>query len=250
MWRDDKKSDRGGSWLEWGLAALVGFGIALWQWRRQQPVRETHRRVPHPQQPPPSIPDDLDAAEKPLQLTAEGTGPLFHRRYRADIAGPTVSAEALMAEIQQEVDAFSPTLLARFEKVEGQPHQLKVGDEFDIHITGPWNGPVRVAEVTPTRFTLVTLEGHLEAGEIQFRVLDHPAEAEALRFEIVSWARSRDALVAFTYEDVPVTKKAQKEMWVYFCQQVVAASGGTLLGDIEVLTEEAPFYGEAIPTND
>ena len=107
--------------------------------------------------------------------------------------------------------------MAKFEKVSGSPGEMKEGDEYQILITGPWNGPVRVAGVTPDKFKLVTLEGHLEAGEIQFRIMK--ANETEVRFEIESMARSRDAIVDFVYDKVPIAKKAQTEMWSCFCRR-------------------------------
>ena len=46
---------------------------------------------------------------------------------------------------------------------------MEVGDEYVVRMPGPWDGPVRVVEVTPTSFRLATLDGHLEAGQIEFR---------------------------------------------------------------------------------
>ena len=38
---------------------------------------------------------------------------------------------------------------------------------------GPWDGPVRVVQAGPRSFRLATLAGHLEAGQIEFRVAPH-----------------------------------------------------------------------------
>ena len=47
---------------------------------------------------------------------------------------------------------------------EAQPEQ-----EFMVRMPGPWKAPVRCVERTPTSFRLVTLPGHMEAGQIEFR---------------------------------------------------------------------------------
>jgi hypothetical protein len=57
-----------------------------------------------------------------------------------------------------------------FEKVGGEMDSLAVGDEFVVRMPGPWDGPARVVSRTPTSFRLATLDGHLEAGQIEFRV--------------------------------------------------------------------------------
>jgi hypothetical protein len=131
--------------------------------------------------------------------------------------------------------------------MKGEEGTMRVGDEYHIHITGPWDGPVRVIDVTPTSFSLITLKGHLEAGEIRFRFVPHPTRQDVLRFEILSWTRNRDAIVDFAYDEAKVVKIAQTGMWVHFCQRVAEESGGEIIDKIDVLTEEAPFRGEVIP---
>ena len=63
---------------------------------------------------------------------------------------------------------------------------------------GPWDGPVRVVAATPTSFRLATLDGHLEAGQIE---LPAPAteDGEPLEFAIESWARAGDRLSHLLY---------------------------------------------------
>jgi uncharacterized protein (UPF0548 family) len=83
----------------------------------------------------------------------------------------------------------------------------------------------------------VTRDGHLEAGHIRFSISHESGDANRLLFRIESWARSRDWLVRFTYEDLGLTKLAQTNMWAYFCQSVVSHSGGTIDGKIEISTK-------------
>lgn len=199
------------------------------------------RRAPRP------VPARLTRGGQPVQLPGDGHGPLFHRRYAVEFAGGTLGAEELMARVKADIGAFSPRLLAHFEKCKGDPAELREGDEYDITILGPWNGRVRVIETTPTSFTFITLEGHPEAGEIVFTLEPHPTRAGALRFEICSWARSRDMIVGLTYKEAGVGKEVQKSAWVTFCERVAEASGGAKLGDVTVVTEERSFDGEVIP---
>lgn len=199
------------------------------------------RRAPRP------VPARLMGAGRRVQLTGDGHGPLFHRRYAVDIAGARLGAEALMALVKANLGDFSPRLLARFEKTKGDPAELREGDEFHITILGPWNGRVRVVEARPTSFTFITLEGHPEAGEIMFSLEPHPTRRGALRFEICSWARSRDMIVGLSYKEAGLGKQMQKNAWVTFFERVVEASGGRALGEVGVLTEEQGFDGEVIP---
>jgi hypothetical protein len=210
-------------------------------------AREVEVKGPASAEQPKAVPSKLAWDGVPLQLPADGFGPLFHRRYQVDIDGPRLGAEELMAEIQRDLAAFAPSELADFKKVKGAPGRLAVGDEYDITILGPWNGSVAVADVEPTSFTLVTLQGHPEAGQIRFQIMPHPQQRGALRFQILSWARSRDMLVGLSYNEGKLGKEVQKNAWVSFCETVVGGSGGRQIGEIDVVTEEREFEGEVVP---
>jgi hypothetical protein len=175
------------------------------------------------------------------QPAAQGTGPELARRYYLDVERPRLSPAQLMAAVQADLPSFSPGLLASFERARGAEGALHVGDEFHIKILGPWNGSVRVTEVSSTFFELVTLAGHPEAGRIRFEVHALDGRADALRFEIRSRARSRDGLVAFTYDTIGGGRLMQEATWVEFCQRVGQASGGQALGPVVVeTTRHAP----------
>lgn len=171
------------------------------------------------------------------QRINEGVGPVYHRIYSIALGVPFPEARAAMRDLQCDPNRFSPQLLASFEKQSGMNGRLESGDEFQIRITGPWNGPVRVAEVAPDSFRLVTLEGHLEAGEIRFRV--KPEGDESSIFEIESLARSRDAIVDFVYDKLPIAKYAQTEMWTCFCKAFAehVLRGASVTAEVEILTE-------------
>ncbi|GAA4372068.1 DUF1990 family protein [Hymenobacter koreensis] len=172
------------------------------------------------------------------QPAESGSGPHIERRYYIDVADAQKSATELMNTVQCDVEKFSPDLLANFEKRKGEQGRLRVDDEFHIKILGPWNGSVRVTEVTNQHFEFITLEGHPEAGRIRFSVRQLPQPARALRFEIHSWARSRDGLVAFAYSTIGVGKRVQEQTWVTFCQRVAEASGGKPIKPVQVVTVE------------
>jgi len=218
-----------------GLA--VGAAVGTWlvrRWRYQ--VRHVVRDVPRLPTSPTS-----PAVEMPgraaIQDEEDGVGPRFHRRYEVDITAPTKSPEALMHCIGENIQAYVPGEIAVFSKAVGDETALAVGDEYDIDIRSPWNGPVRVVEVAPTRFTLATLEGHMEAGQIRFEAAEHPAEPGAIRFSIESWARSRDGVIDFIYDELGLAKAAQQAMWTFFCERVAEDCGGQKMGEVRVLTE-------------
>jgi len=170
------------------------------------------------------------------QPAATGSGPLLERRYFIDVARPRLTPAQLMAEVQADVPRFSPDVLADFKKKAGDDGQLKVGDEFSIKILGPWNGCVRVTDLSATAFEFITLEGHPEAGRIRFEAHYRDEQPGVLRFEIRSLARSRDGIVAFAYDTIGGGKLVQEATWVAFCERVAAASGGQALGQVAVET--------------
>ncbi|UOG75684.1 DUF1990 domain-containing protein [Hymenobacter tibetensis] len=173
---------------------------------------------------------------KSEQPAHTGSGAFFERRYWVDVQHPRQTATELMHYIQCHVPDFSPDLLAEFEKSKGDSPCLRVEDEFRIKILGPWNGDVRVTEVGANHFELVTLENHPEAGHIQFSLHPHPSLPDTVHFEIHSWARSRDGLVAFTYDTLGMGKKVQQQTWETFCQRVASYAGGLQLGPVHVET--------------
>ena len=172
----------------------------------------------------------------PEQPVATGSGPLLERRYFIDVARSHHTPAQLVSAIKADLPSFSPGLLADFERKAGREGSIEVDDEFHITILGPWNGSVRVTEVGTTFFEFVTLEGHPEAGRIRFEAHYLNADPGVLRFEIRSWARSRDGLVAFAYDTLGGGKLMQEATWTEFCRRVAAASGGNALGDVTVET--------------
>lgn len=179
---------------------------------------------------------DKEHEEKVVQDASTGTGQLIERRYWVDVQNPTCTPEELIQYIKANIDQFSPSLLADFNKVKGQDTRLRQDDEFHIKLLGPWNGSVRVTEVDDRTFEFVTLEGHPEAGTIRFSATPHEDFQDALHFEIRSVARSRDGLVAFMYDTVGIGKRVQEQVWRTFCQRVAEHCGGEQFGDIQVRT--------------
>ena len=172
-----------------------------------------------------------------VQHVREGVGPVYQRRYQVRISGSPMNAPQLMRRLGDDLNAASPVEVAVFDKTSGAPGSLELGDEYIVHMPGPWNCPVRVVDRTPTSFRFVTLQGHLEAGEIEFRAEDTP-EGDVV-FAIESWARSGDRVAEILYARVGIAKEMQLHMWTHFCSRVAALSGGDIVGDVTVETERA-----------
>lgn len=176
-----------------------------------------------------------------LRRVADGVGPLFHRRYWIDVVGAQVDPEDLMAALVRDVNRAAPATIGRFERADGTPvGELRVGDEFLVRLPGPGNAPVRVVERTPVSFTLATLAGHIEAGEIRFRASPHP-DRDLLRFEVESWARSSAALLHVLYDVVPLVRELQLIMWSRMCRNVVGLTHGRPATDVQVTTVRIPW---------
>lgn len=173
-----------------------------------------------------------------VQHLGDGVGKIFVRRYRARIDGSGVGPEQLIDRFADNLDTASPTEVAEFvEQTTGSSGELSPGQEFEIRMPGPWNGPVRVIDRTPTSIRLATLEGHMEAGEIEFsaRRPDGP-ETGAIEFQIESVARSGDRLFQVVYDWLRIAREMQLFMWVSVCRNVAELIGGQIGGKISVET--------------
>ena len=191
---------------------------------------------------PPPLPDDVERAE--LQGPEDGAGPLFHRRYEVRVRDARVSPAELMSRIRGDLNAASPTEFARFFKVrggDGDGDGMRVGDEYVVRMPGPWDGPVRVVEVTPDGFRLATLDGHLEAGQIAFTA---SGDGE-LVFAIESWARSADRVSDLLYQRLRMAKEVQLHMWTSFLERVARLAGGRMTGGVTITTRRVDELGAA-----
>jgi hypothetical protein len=209
------------------------MGLAFWRylWRTMPLHRSDEDGSPDRDLPPP-LPEGL--ADGRLQRPEDGAGPLFRRRYRVRIEGGRLTAEQLMAEMLRDPNRAAPIEVAVFRKTRGGQGPLRVGDEFVVRMPGPWDGPVVVVDRTPTSFRFATLQGHLEAGQIEFRTA--PAEGGAVRFEIESWARSGDRLAGLLFDRVKLAKEMQLHMWTHFCERMAKLAGGRIRGGISIDT--------------
>jgi hypothetical protein len=208
-------------------------GIVLTSWRymwRTTPFHRSETLGSLDADSPPDLPEGVDRDE--VQYVRAGAGPLFHRVYRARIRGTAVSPEELMRSIVADLDQVAPTEFASFNKVLGDDGAMAVGDEYVVRMPGPWDGPVRVVERTPSSFRFATLDGHLEAGQIDFSA----HRDRLLEFRIESWARAGDRLSNLLYDHLRMSKEIQLHMWTSVLERVAELSGGKLTGGIEIRT--------------
>jgi Domain of unknown function (DUF1990) len=183
-----------------------------------------------------SLPDDAPPPLRPgneVQPPEAGAGPLFHRVYRARIRDASLSPQRVIAQMTSELDRVAPTEFASFNKVLGGDGVMAVGDEYVVRMPGPWDGPVRVVERAPTSFRFATLDGHLEAGQIEFSARE---DGPLLEFRIESWARAGDRLSNLLYDRLRMSKEVQVHMWTSVIERVANLTGGRLTGGIEIRT--------------
>jgi Domain of unknown function (DUF1990) len=218
----------------WLTALTWPVGVALTSWDYTWRSTPLHRREISEPQParhlPPAFPAGVDEAE--VLGIQDGRGPLFHRRYRTHIREANFNAPSLMLELKRDLNQAAPTRFARFAKVLGEPGRMAVGDEYVVRMPGPWDGPVRVIASDETSFRLATLEGHLEAGQIEFRALPE----DPMVFEIESWARSADRFADLLYDHARMAKEIQLHMWISFLEGVSKVAGGRMTGGIDIDT--------------
>jgi hypothetical protein len=216
-------------------------GVALTSWRymwRTTPLHRSEVAGELPGDGPPELPRGALAAE--VQRPSDGAGPLFHRVYRARIRDARMGPEELVERITADLDRVAPSEFARFTKALGEDGKMAVGDEYVVRMPGPWDGPVRVIERTPTSFRFVTLEDHLEAGQIQFTAQG----GEVLEFRIESWARAGDWLSNLLYHHLRMSKEVQLHMWTSVLERVAELSGGRLSGGLEIRTRRVDEVDE------
>jgi Domain of unknown function (DUF1990) len=172
-----------------------------------------------------------------VQSLDAGVGPLLHRSYGVRIAGTSMTPSALIDLVSTRLNQATPEM-AVFRKTRGAQGTMRQGDEFVVRMPGPWDGPVRVVRRDEASFRLATLDGHLEAGEIEFRAAP---DGEALRFEIESWARAGDRLSALLYNKLRLAKEIQLNMWSHFCVRAAGLAGGRPQGGVTIRTRWVPW---------
>ncbi|MGW9306841.1 DUF1990 family protein [Saccharomonospora azurea] len=217
-------------------AAVVSrwlWGTTLVTWRYLWDTTPLHRYEcrgdEHDGAPP--VPEHV--VDDRAQLAADGHGPFFHRRFQVRIADARLDAAQLVDRVICDFEHFVPREVVgiRADGVNGRG--LDVGDELLVEMPGPWNGPVRVTHRDTTSLRFVTLRGHLEAGQVEFRA---DSEDGVLVFVIELWARPAGRLVHLLYSHLRLAKEVQLNMWVRFCLAAVATSGGRLLDGVHVDT--------------
>ena len=215
------------------------FGMMLVTVRYLRAIGDIDRSFESRQSPAPALLNSSDDTD--LQDVDEGVGAVFERTYRVRIADSTQSPEELLAFVTSNFNRATPVEVAEFSERRPEGEGPEVGSEYEIRMPGPWNGSVRTVARTPTSIRLATLDGHMEAGQIEFRTSWADSEsatngARDLVFEIYSVARSADRAFNVLYSYLPVAREMQLYMWVHFCCRVAEMAKGTVVGKPQVRT--------------
>ena len=221
----------------WPVGVLLASGRYVW---RTTPLHRTEEEGTLEEDSPPPIPGGVSREE--WQRVEDGAGPLFHRRYRTRIRETDLTPAELIERVSAAPDWAVPTEFATFQKVKGEEDVMRVGDEFVVRMAAPWDGPVRVVLKEPERFRMITLDDHLEAGQIEFRA---HAEDGMIVFEIESWARSATRMVHLLYDTLRISKETQLHMWVSTLEGVARLAGGKMTRGIDIHTRRVELDAQA-----
>ncbi|MEZ5230386.1 MAG: hypothetical protein R2710_28085, partial [Acidimicrobiales bacterium] len=161
-------------------------------------------------------PEPVEARSDDAQTIDDGVGDLLLRRYEIGLDGTSVEPIELLDRFRQDPDDFAPIEYAEFTS-----GPLRQGMRFTIDLAGPWNGPVEVAEDAPDRIRLATLEDHMEAGWIEFRVVD--GDRPVLRIESTARAGSRGFWLL--HDVLPFAWWVQTDMWSHVLEALARSAG-------------------------
>lgn len=203
---------------------------------RTLPVTERHREAGDASDLP--APWPLALVDDRTKTLTDGRGPLFHRRFTVRVVDARRSADELIETLSRDLDRGAPPHVVTFSRERGEPGRMLVGDEYRVYMPAPWDGPVRVLARTERSFRFGTLDGHLEAGEIEFRAAD--AGPRAVDFTIEVWSRAGDRAAELVYRRLVVGREIQAGLWVQFCVGAVRLLGGRREGPVREITRWVP----------
>lgn len=177
----------------------------------------------------------VDDATKTI---ADGHGPMFHRTFAVRAVDARRGAGELIDTLSRDLDRAAPPHVVTFARQRGEPGRMLVGDEYRVYMPAPWDGPVRVLARTEQSFRFGTLDGHLEAGEIEFRAAD--AGEGVVDFTIEVWSRAGDRVAEIVYGRLGIGREVQAGLWTQFCLGAVSLVEGRREGRVREITRRVP----------
>ena len=212
--------------------SLIGVLRGIRSWTNRSTVRVRRRFAEKI-----VVPDQASDERPDGQPVQSGVGALFHRTYVTTVCGASIDANRAMARIQADPNVISAPAMAPFVKERGEPGRMALGDRYVLETAGPWRAPVEVVEIDDRSFRFATLDGHMEAGLIEFRVeSDDPG---SLSLVIESWARSGGRAFDAVYDKLHLGKAVQSETWAVAGERFVELTGGSPRGPTQITEERS-----------
>lgn len=158
-----------------------------------------------------------------LSPASAGKGPLLQRDYWAVFEDSPLRPRALIDAVAERFCEFPPEELVHFEPAAPGVASgcLLVGEDLAIRIRGAGECGVRVVHRDDNSFTLLTLEGHPEAGRITFGA--YPNDEGDVVFHIRSRARASSSLRYVEF--LALGDAMQTNTWADFINNVAATIG-------------------------
>lgn len=156
----------------------------------------------------------------PEQLPDDGVGGFKHKHFWADIAGSRLAPEELFAHFREHFSTVTPFYLGVGTEP-GTSAVCALGATLTMSLPLRGTIQVRVEELTPTRMTLVTLEGHPIAGAVRFEAA---ARGDAVRFGVELFDRASNVVDWLAMSTVGAT--LQDRTWTTIVERMIEVSGG------------------------
>lgn len=160
----------------------------------------------------------------PEQTPDQGMGTLRRKIFSAEVNGPLATAEAIFQMIRRELPQLMPL---PFKPSPDGAIPIEKGATLTAELGVRGTIQMRVEELESNRFTLVTIEGHPLAGAVRFLTETRPGGA-LIRLEV--YARPSD-LPHWLAMKVG-SDQLQSDMWRTTMNNIVARSGGLIVGEI------------------
>lgn len=176
--------------------------------------------------------EDIDAAGAPVPVSVEtpdpvhqddrGVEPVTHRLYSATIREPKLTAERVVAIIAADPNVVAPSEVLRFEKNNGEPGDLREGDQLLIRMAGPWNVPVEVTKRWEQGLQLTARRGQPQLGQVELR-----ARAEDGEVVLEIQTRERATGVGFqALQRIGLIRRMQTYTWGEMLENAAQLAGG------------------------
>ena len=164
---------------------------------------------------------------QPEQLPGEGIGTLKRKRYWARIVSCNRSAESLFTIFRNSFNEVTPAFVEAGAEP-GSADVLREGESVTLSLPIRGHVQVRVAELSETSTTLLTVQGHPLAGAVRFTCAE---EGEAATFAVDVYDRAAsmiDLLAMRTIGD-----RLQSHTWETVVERMVERSGGSAPGGVQ-----------------